>query len=118
MTMNITRPATWYGPCSSQLNTTDEAHVSWDLDIGDAQAWVRAVKTCAEECPVRAFCIAARNEFFPHSNPGGVIWAGVAYSETGRVLDAEGLRRLAAVQRNKPFRGKPSRPATVSALVA
>ena len=112
--------APWQGACASVRDTPDGElpHESWDLDIGDGQSWIRAIRICAEECPARASCIAARTEFFPHSNPQGVIWAGVAYSETGRVLDAEGLRRLTAVQRNKPFRGRPSRPAAVSAHVA
>ena len=45
---------------------------------------------------------------YPTSNPRSVIWAGVAYSELGRVLDTGGLRRLYAVQRNRHMRGKPS----------
>lgn len=120
MTTSATKPNAWHGPCSTQSGSSiDETpHASWDLNIGDAQSWVRAVKTCAEECPVRALCIASRQEFYPYSNPGGVIWAGVAYSESGRVLDADGLRRLAAVQRNKPFRGRPRRPAAASTHVA
>ena len=37
----------------------------------------------------------------PTHNPSGVILAGVAYSETGRVLDTTSLRRLAALRRNR-----------------
>jgi len=103
--------APWRGPCTSQQATPRDAepHASWDLDIGDAVSWRRAVQTCVD-CPVRAACIEERAAFFPHSNPAGVIWAGVAYSETGKVLDTSGLRRLAATRRNKGHRGRPRRP--------
>ena len=74
-------------------------HESWDLDVGDGQSWIQAIRICAEECPVRTLCTSARREFFPYSNPQGVIWAGVAYSDTGRILDTDGLRRLAAARR-------------------
>ena len=38
---------------------------------------------------------------YPARNPQAVIWAGVAYSETGRILDTAGLRRLSATQRGR-----------------
>ena len=92
---------------------------SWDLDSGDVKRWLRAIlRMCRESCPFLAECVAARTRMYPatadfkasRSMPAGVIWAGVAYSELGRVLDTAGLRRLNAVQRNRHRRGKPSRP--------
>lgn len=93
----------WHGPCASapRRPADEPPHQSWDLDVGDGQSWIRAIRICAEECPVRALCIQARKEHYPHSNPSAVIWAGVAYSDTGKVLGTDGLRRLAAANRGK-----------------
>lgn len=92
---------TWRGPCvPAPRRLADEPpHQSWDLDVGDGQSWIRAIRICAEECTVRALCIQSRKEHYPHSNPSAVIWAGVAYSDTGKVLGTDGLRRLAAANR-------------------
>ncbi|HEY5880975.1 MAG TPA: hypothetical protein VIU11_18830 [Nakamurella sp.] len=113
--MAQTAPA-WRGPCA-----TDQAHpadpfpeVSWDLDVGDLHSWLQARRVCDQECPLLGACQRQRQEAYPTSNPRSVIWAGVAYSETGRLLDTRGLRRLHAVQRNLHRRGKPSiQPETV-----
>src|SRR5664279_4575325 len=102
----------WKGSCTATQAATAESepHLSWDLDIGDVHSWLRAQRICTEECPLLAACLRQRRESYPTSNPRSVIWAGVAYSELGRVLDTAGLRRLNAVQRNRHRRGKPSRP--------
>ena len=109
--MAHTKSENWRGSCTaSQPATADsEPHLSWDLDIGDVHSWLRAQRICTEECPLLAACLRQRRESYPTSNPRSVIWAGVAYSELGRVLDTAGLRRLNAVQRNRHRRGKPSR---------
>ena len=98
----------WRGPCSGaeQAAARDAPHVSWDLDIGESVSWWRAVQMCSD-CPVRELCTQMRAEMFPTGNPSGVIWAGVAYSETGRVLDQAGLRRLGSTRRNRVNRGRP-----------
>jgi hypothetical protein len=108
--MVTTKPENWRGSCTdAQATPADPApHMSWDLDIGDVQSWLRAQRVCTETCPLLAACLRQRHENYPMSNPRSVIWAGVAYSELGRVLDAAGLRRLHAVQRNRRRRGKPS----------
>ena len=110
--MAHTKSENWKGACTvTQAATADsEPHLSWDLDIGDVHSWLRAQRICTEECPLLAACLRQRRESYPTSNPRSVIWAGVAYSELGRVLDTAGLRRLNAVQRNRHRRGKPSRP--------
>ena len=84
--------------------------MSWDLDIGDVRSWLRAQRVCTDECPCWPHAFANARRVYPTSNPRSVIWAGVAYSELGRVLDTSGLRRLDAVQRNRTLRGKPSSP--------
>ena len=110
-----TKATHWKGPCVALQAppTAVEAHASWDLDIGDGVSWQRAVQKC-HDCPFRALCVQERNEFFPSSNPSGVIWAGVAYSETGKVLDTAGLRRLATTRRLRYRRGRPSRTAAIA----
>lgn len=106
--MVTTKTDNWRGSCTAaQATPTDsEPHVSWDLDIGDLTSWLRAQRVCAEECPLLAACLRQRRESYPTSNPRSVIWAGVAYSELGRVLDTSGLRRLNAVQRTRRKHGK------------
>ena len=110
--MAPTKSENWRGSCTTaQAAPADsDPPVSWDLDIGDVRSWLRAQRACTEECPLLAACLQQRQENYPTSNPRSVIWAGVAYSETGRVLNTSGLRRLNAVQRNRHRRGKPSRP--------
>jgi hypothetical protein len=110
--MSTTKQENWRGSCTAAQaapTETSEAQLSWDLDIGDVRSWLRAQRVCAEECPLLDACLQQRREQYPTSNPRSVIWAGVAYSELGRVLDTSGLRRLNAVQRNRHRRGKPSR---------
>jgi len=104
--MVTTKPENWRGSCTAaQAGPSDpEPHLSWDLDIGDVRSWLRAQRVCIEECPLLTACLRQRHENYPASNPRSVIWAGVAYSELGRVLDTAGLRRLDAVQRNRRHR--------------
>lgn len=92
----------WTGPCASVVTGA-----SWDLDEGDLVAWTRALRICQEHCPVKQLCTQRRQEFYPGADrPAGVIWAGVAYSEAGKILDAAGLRRLASASRGRP-RARP-----------
>ena len=101
---------TWQGPCATrQAHPTDpNPATSWDLDVGDLRSWLEARRVCDQECPLLSTCLRQRLESYPTSNPRSVIWAGAAYSETGRLLDTRGLRRLYAVQRNRHRRGKPT----------
>ena len=109
--MVTTKSENWRGSCTAAQATPadSEPHMSWDLDIGDLTSWLRAQRVCAEECPLLMECLRQRRENYPSSTPRSVIWAGVAYSELGRVLNTAGLRRLNAVQRSRHRRGKPSR---------
>ena len=102
----------WVGPCHAkgQDRTTDQPHASWDLDVGDVQSWLRAQRVCLEQCLFLVACTARRTSLYPHParNPQAVIWAGVAYSDTGRILDTAGLRRLSATQRGRELRTEQS----------
>ena len=91
---------TWEGPCARNP-------AGWDLDAGTLEQWVAAMLQCLD-CPMLVRCREVRDEFWPNAdprqpahNPRGVILAGVAYSESGRVLDNVSLRRLAALRRNR-----------------
>ena len=99
----------WVGPCHATGRSAadaDHPHESWDLDVGDVQSWLRAQRVCLEQCPFLVACQARRTRLYPHParNPQAVIWAGKAYSETGRILDTAGLRRLSATQRGRELR--------------
>lgn len=102
------------GPCRIQDRPRgDVPHLSWDLDAGDLSSWMRAQHTCVEGCPLLAECAAQRDRLYPRTGTGpqAVIWAGVAYGDTGQVLDKRGLRRRAATQRSRHTRGGAQDPA-------
>ena len=106
--MTIEQRDDWVGPCRSDArsSTEDQPHASWDLDVGDLQSWLRGQRICLEQCPFLTHCRAQRDQLYPYPvrNPQAVIWAGVAYSETGKILDTSGLRRLWATQRGRDER--------------
>lgn len=111
--------AAWGGPCAGDPTR-------WDLDVGTLTQWLAAMRECVN-CPVLEECVALRDEFFPGvatthratGNPSGVIWAGVAYSETGVPLDGRGLRLYAARRRSGSERSSHTRePRTVPASQA
>ena len=87
-------------PCASNPE-------AWDLDAGDLVQWLAAIRTCREECPLLTACVERRQKLYPSSglkgspgdNPRAVIWAGIAYSDEGRVLAPETLRNVAARRR-------------------
>ena len=97
----------WRGPCAD-----DPA--GWDLDAGDLIKWLRALRECGK-CPVLQRCLQLRAEHWPQAdprrpvmNPKSVIWAGVAYSDTGRVMSEDSLRYMAARRRRTPSQGQNS----------
>ena len=103
-----------FGPCRIQngAEAGDEPHLSWDLDVGDLRSWMRAQHSCVEECPLLQQCTVQRDRLYPlpGAGPQAVIWAGVAYGDTGQVLDRRGLRRRAATQRGRSTRSDAHDP--------
>lgn len=102
------------GSCRIPNDETNQLHQSWDLDVGDLRSWMRAQHACLERCPLLAECTASRDKLYPRpaAGPQAVIWAGVAYGDTGQVLDGRGLRRRAATQRSRGHRDRsPGRAA-------
>ena len=102
------------GPCRIHDGQTGDAPpLSWDLDVGELPSWMRAQHTCVEQCPLLAACTEQRDRMYPRTGngPQAVIWAGVAYGDTGQVLDKRGLRRRAATQRSRCTRDSSVDPA-------
>ncbi len=92
----------------------------WDLDQGGVSGWFSALRTC-QECPVLARCQQSRAELWPMAdprrpayNPRSVIWAGLAYSESGRVLSPTSLRRLAKMRATAARRAATSEALTAA----
>ena len=103
------------GPCRIQDGRTGgDRRLSWDLDVGELPSWMWAQHVCVEECPLLAACTEQRDRLYPRtgSGPPSVIWAGVAYGDTGQVLDKRGLRRRAATKRSRGLRDGSAAPAT------
>lgn len=73
----------------------EERPEAWDLDVSQLIDWLAAMRVCVSSCPLLEQCVKLREEFYPDSNPQGVIWAGVAYSATGAPLVADDLRSYA-----------------------
>ena len=88
---------TWSAPCA-----TDPT--AWDLDAGTLAAMVgsHAANACTARCWMNASRCAMSSSppptapIAPSAIPNGVIWAGIAYSESGVPLDGRGLRLYAA----------------------
>jgi len=103
----LTAAGQWRGPCAD-----DPA--GWDLDAGDLIRWLRALRECGQ-CPVLQRCLQLRAEHWPQAdprrpvmNPKSVIWAGVAYSDTGLVMSEDSLRYMAARRRHASSQGQNS----------
>ncbi|NUS42317.1 MAG: hypothetical protein HOQ24_01270 [Mycobacteriaceae bacterium] len=58
----------------------------WDIDVGGPEAWQRAVAVC-NDCPLLPQCQALANELQNRGiGPRAMIWAGVGYDGSGRVI--------------------------------
>lgn len=74
----------------------------WDLDVPDLPAWRAAQRACQQTCPMLDECRRLLTSHYPRHgpvaarNPKSVIWAGVAYSQSGMILSAEALPAVAA----------------------
>ncbi|MCU1643819.1 MAG: hypothetical protein JWN03_4094 [Nocardia sp.] len=66
-------------PCSAK--PTD-----WDLDASGPDEWHRSIETC-QRCPVFSQCDNLAQVFAAAGiGPRGMIWAGVAYDNNGRIV--------------------------------
>jgi hypothetical protein len=82
----------------------------WSVDQGGGLPdWLRAIRTCVTECPLIQQCWEARNRQYPdQENPAGVIWAGVAYTETGQPLITQSALVEYSHRRDRGWREHPT----------
>ncbi|WP_067900435.1 hypothetical protein [Nocardia vaccinii] len=84
-------------PCADDPN-------DWDLDVGTPDSWRAAVQTCFE-CPLRVTCDQLVQELTARGDgPRAMIWAGVAYDSTGRIVDNLERHRAAPLDHRRPLR--------------
>lgn len=75
---------------------------AWDLDVPDLPAWRVAQLACLQTCPMLVECRRLLAGHYPRHgsvaarNPKSVIWAGVAYGQSGMILSAAALPAVAA----------------------
>lgn len=75
---------------------------AWDLDVPDLPAWRAAQLACLQTCPMLDGCRRLLTVHYPRHgsvaarNPKSVIWAGVAYGQSGMILSAAALPAVAA----------------------
>ena len=71
---------------AAQRPACDADPEGWALDRGGLSDWLRAIRTCVTGCPLIQQCWETRNRLYAESHPAGVIWAGIAYTDTGEPL--------------------------------
>ncbi|MFC9437189.1 hypothetical protein [Nocardia sp. NPDC057030] len=76
----------------------------WDLDVGAPDRWKLAVEIC-QSCPLVARCREFAQSLIERGDaPRGMIWAGVGYDNSGRVVDDLDRYRPTPVDRTRPLR--------------
>ncbi|MGV9411250.1 hypothetical protein ACWDOP_15140 [Nocardia sp. NPDC003693] len=84
-------------PCADGPN-------DWDLDVGTPESWRAAVQTC-HGCHLLAHCKQLAQNFIERGDaPRAMIWAGVAYDGSGRVVENLERHRAASVDHKRPMR--------------
>jgi len=89
-------------PCASNPE-------GWDMDHGDLSDWLRALRACAQDCPLLRQCWERRNALYASEMPAGVIWAGTAFTETGVALTKWNLEEYAQKYAKKRVKTRPAR---------
>ncbi|MQY23875.1 hypothetical protein [Nocardia macrotermitis] len=76
----------------------------WDLDVGTPDSWRAAVRIC-QECPLLNDCAESVRTLTDRGmGPRSMIWAGVAYDATGRVLENLDRHRITPLDHKPPLR--------------
>lgn len=77
---------------------------SWDLDAGTPEAWQSAVRTC-NSCPLIAQCRQLVQTLIARGDgPRAMIWAGIAYDNSGNVIENLDRHRTVPVDHKRPLR--------------
>ncbi|MBO0855077.1 MAG: hypothetical protein J2P18_15095 [Nocardia sp.] len=91
------RPAAVRPPCADGPD-------DWDLDVGTPESWRTAVQTCAE-CPLLSQCAElAQALIIRGDGPRAMIWAGVAYDGSGKVVENLDRHATAPSDHKRPLR--------------
>ncbi|SUA72782.1 Uncharacterised protein [Nocardia otitidiscaviarum] len=76
----------------------------WDLDTGTPDAWRQAVAAC-HACPLFVQCQRMATALVEAGEgPRAMIWAGVGYDNSGKVIPNLDRHRIAPVDRQRPTR--------------
>ncbi|WP_280454732.1 hypothetical protein [Nocardia brasiliensis] len=76
----------------------------WDLDVGTPIRWKAAVRICSS-CPLLAQCEEFAQALIARGDgPRALIWAGVGYDNSGRVVEDLDRYRPMPLDRNRPLR--------------
>ncbi|WP_405136700.1 hypothetical protein [Nocardia sp. NBC_01388] len=84
-------------PCATCPN-------DWDLDVGTPESWRAAVEVCGS-CPLRSKCEQLASTLITRGDaPKAMIWAGVAYDNSGRVIENLDRYRVTPLDHRRPMR--------------
>lgn len=77
---------------------------SWDLDTGTPDAWHTAVRTCYS-CPLIDQCRQLAQSLIRRGDgPRAMIWAGVAYDNSGNIVENLDRHRTVPIDHKRPLR--------------
>ncbi|KAA8881891.1 hypothetical protein F3087_40185 [Nocardia colli] len=75
----------------------------WDLDTGTPDSWREAIRMCAD-CPLFRQCDQlAQNLISRGDSPRAMIWAGIAYDNTGKVIENLDRHRATPLDHRRPL---------------
>ncbi|MFE3261062.1 hypothetical protein ACFXPS_38860 [Nocardia sp. NPDC059091] len=91
-------------PVRSNRPPCAEGPNDWDLDIGTPDAWRAAVEVC-RSCPLLTECAQLAQGFIDRGDaPRSMIWAGVPYDNSGKIVENLDRHRIAPFDRKRPMR--------------
>lgn len=89
---------------SAQRPPCAEVPDSWDLDSGTPEAWHSAVRICYG-CPLFTQCSRLAQTLIERGDaPRAMIWAGVAYDNSGNVIENLDRHRTVPIDHKRPMR--------------
>lgn len=104
---------------SAQRSPCAESPDSWDLDSGTPESWHSAVRICYG-CPLFVQCGRLAQTLIERGDaPRAMIWAGVAYDNSGNVIENLDRHRNVPIDHKRPMRiirngPRPTRGAAVA----
>ncbi|MFB8281089.1 hypothetical protein [Nocardia colli] len=89
----------------------------WDLDTGSPEAWRKAIEICTD-CPLITQCRELAESLAQRGDaPRAMIWAGVPYDNTGKIVENLDRYRATPLDHRRPLQiiRLGSRPSTGTA---